>query len=318
MMAHYRHACVTGGAGFIGSQLVRVLLNRGVTVTVIDNLSVGRRENLPPQVQLIVGDILDPDALDQALHGADIVFHLAARVAIRSSFDFVVQDTQANFCGTAAVLDGARRSRSVRKIVFTSSMAVYADADTPMAIPETYATRPISPYGISKLAAEQLLHAMCAHVGIDSVALRLFNTYGPGQALSAYVGVVTIFVDKLRRGEAPTVFGDGEQCRDFIHVADVVAGLIASMDADVRGETFNLGTGQSVSVNQVVAHLNRVLGTNLPPVYAPAVEGELRNSVADIAKARNLLGFTPRHRFDTAIAQVVAGMLADAQARTTP
>lgn len=310
MTAGIRRVCVTGGAGFIGARLAAALVGRGLEVVVLDDLSVGRRERVPPGVDLVVGDILDPAALGPALAGVDAVFHLAARVAIRSSFDFVEQDARVNFCGTAAVLAAARRAGTVRKLVFASSMAVYDDAPTPAPIPETHRTRPVSPYGISKLAAETLLHALCAEAGMQSLALRLFNTYGPGQALSAYVGVVTIFVDRLRRGEPPDIFGDGEQARDFVHVDDVVAGLLCASDSDLTGETFNLGSGEAVTINQVLGRLNRVLGTDLVPRHLAPVAGELRNSVADIAKARRLLGYAPRHRFEEAIGAVLAEMIA--------
>lgn len=308
MTAPVQRVCVTGGAGFIGSRLVHSLVGSGLEVRVLDNLSVGRRENVPPGATLLEGDILDRERVAQALEGVDAVFHLAARVAIRSSFDFVVEDTQANLCGTASVLDAARRAGSVRKIVFTSSMAVYADSATSAPVPETHPLRPISPYGISKLAAEDLLHMMCAEAGMQSVACRLFNTYGPGQALSAYVGVVTIFADKLRRGERPTIFGDGEQSRDFIHVDDVAAGLRNALDAEVSGETFNLGTGRAVTINQVFERVSSALGSSVDAEYAPAVTGELRNSVADISRAREMLGFAPRHQFETSIADVLAQM----------
>jgi len=308
MSTTIKRVCVTGGAGFIGSRLVALLLERGLEVHVIDDLSVGRRENVPSGATLQVGDILDPAQIAAALKGVDAVFHLAARVAIRSSFDFMLEDTRVNVCGTASVLDAARKAGTVRKIVFTSSMAVYADAPSLDNVPETHPTQPISPYGISKLAAESLLHLTCAEAGIDSVALRLFNTYGPGQALSAYVGVVTIFADRLRRGERPTIYGDGEQCRDFIHVDDVAAGLQNALDAGVTGETFNLGTGQAVSVNEVYSRVRQALGSDLHAQYAPPAAGELRYSVADISRARQMLGFTPRHRFDSSISDVLAAM----------
>jgi UDP-glucose 4-epimerase len=303
-----KRACVTGGAGFIGSKLVRSLLDRGIDVRVLDDLSVGRRENVPDGAELIVGDILEREQVLQAVDGVDVVFHLAARVAIRSSFDYVVEDTRVNVCGTASVMDAARRAGSVKKVVFTSSMAVYADSPKPDHLAESYETRPISPYGVSKLAAESLVHLMCGEAGIDSVVVRLFNTYGPGQTVSPYVGVVTIFADLLRRGESPTIFGDGEQCRDFTHVEDVVAGLLNAMDARASGESFNLGAGEAISVNQVFEAVRDALGSDLPARYEPAAKGEVRNSVADITRAAQVIGYAPQHRFETSIKQVLADM----------
>jgi UDP-glucose 4-epimerase len=305
---HYSSACVTGGAGFIGSHLVRSLLERGTDVRVLDNLSVGKRENVPSRARLIVGDILDKESVASALLGCDIVFHLAARVAIRSSFEFVVEDAITNFTGAASVLKGARKSGTVRKFIAASSMAVYADAPGPIPISEDYQTNPASPYGISKLAAEQLVHLMCAEGSIDSVVLRLFNTYGSGQAYSAYVGVVTIFLNRILKGENPTIFGDGQQSRDFVQVQDVVQGFLQAMDSPVTGETFNIGSGISTSVNSVLNALNTHLGTSFPGEYVPPAVGELRYSLADISKARRQLGFAPTHRFESSIGEVLEEM----------
>lgn len=309
-----QHACVTGGAGFIGSHVVRALLERGLKVTVLDNLSVGLRSNVPDGARLIVGDILDQAKVADALEGCDAVLHLAARVAIRSSFDFVVEDTTTNCVGTASLLKGAHKAGTVRKFVSTSSMAVYADGPGPSPLPEDYPTQPISPYGISKLASEGLTHTMCATAGINSVVLRLFNTYGPGQALSPYVGVVTIFVNKLLQQLRPAIFGDGEQCRDFVHVEDVAHGFLCALDTDVSSETFNIGSGVPISVNTVFRAIRAALGETADADHLPAVPGELRYSVADIEKARRLLGYHPNHRFEKSIDAVVREIAATSAA----
>src|SRR5215469_4228605 len=304
-MPDYKTVCVTGGAGFIGSHLVRTLLRQGIAVRVLDNLSVGRRENVLSDAEFVHGDILDSSAVKEALQSCDAVFHLAARVAIRSSFEFVVQDTQTNFSGTASVLQEAVRTQTVRKVVFTSSMGVYAEADSPSPISENHPTTPISPYGISKLAAERLTHNMCGAHGLESTVVRLFNTYGPGQALSPYVGVVTIFVNRLLAGERPTVFGDGEQTRDFVHVEDVVQGLLAALRNVPSGQTFNIGSGIPCSVNSVLRLLQNIMGTSLPPKYVEAAPGELRYSVADISRATHKLGYVLKHRLEPSLPQVV-------------
>jgi UDP-glucose 4-epimerase len=311
MTLGFKKACVTGGAGFIGSHLVRALLSRDLTVTVLDNLSVGRATNVPAGATLVECDILDAQRVRQIIADCDIVFHLAARVAIRSSFEFVLEDTMINVVGAASVLKAAQRAGSVRKVITASSMAVYADAVAPELIDENHPITPISPYGISKLAAERLTHTMCAQAGMQSAVLRLFNTYGPGQTLSPYVGVVTIFVNALHNGENPTVFGDGEQCRDFVHVEDVVSGFVRAMNANISGETFNIGTGVPVSVNAVLRSLNRVMQTAYTGQHVNAVPGELRYSVADIRKARNVLGYEPVHRFDSSIETVVREIVGD-------
>lgn len=304
-MSGHGTVCVTGGAGFIGSHVVRRLLARGMRVRVLDDLSVGRRENVPPGVELVVGSILDADVVRECMRGADVVMHLAARVAIRSSQQYMRQDAETNVAGTASVVDAAASAGSVRTFVLASSMAVYADAPAAQPIDEDHRCEPISVYGVSKLAAEQMTRIVGRQAGMRTAALRLFNTYGQGQALSPYVGVVTIFADRLLRGEAPTIFGDGQQRRDFVHVDDVARAFVRAMDADLDGVSINVGTGRGVTVNEVLTALNVALGTHAVPRYADAVPGELRHSVADIARARRLLSYEPQHRFETAVGAVV-------------
>ena len=309
----FRRACVSGGAGFIGSHLVRALLARGLDVVVLDDLSVGRADNVPPKARLVRGDVLDAEAAREAVAGCDVVFHLAARVAIRSSFEFAVEDARVNFVGTASLLRAAHAVGGVRRFVGTSSMAVYADAPSPDPIDERHPTAPLSPYGISKLGAEQLVHTLGRQAGFATAVLRLFNTYGPGQALSPYVGVVTIFAHALLRGEPPSIFGDGEQRRDFVHVDDVVQAFVRTLDAPASGETFNVGTGTGTSVNEVYAAVRRALESPLAARHAPAVPGEVRYSVANVGKARRLLGYAPERRFAESIGDVVAEIRAKAQ-----
>ena len=197
-----------------------------------------------------------------------------------------------------------------RKVIAASSMGVYANSDTPDPISENHPTKPLSPYGISKLAVEQLTHCMTSASGMESVVLRLFNTYGPGQRLSPYVGVITIFVNKLRAGERPKIFGDGQQARDFVHVDDVVSGFLAAMDSSVSGKTFNIGTGIPHTVNQVFDAVAGVFRSDLKPIYAAPMPGELRYSIASIEKARRLLGYAPVHVFEQSIAGVIEQVLA--------
>jgi UDP-glucose 4-epimerase len=297
---------VTGGAGFIGTHLVQALLARGDKVTVYDNLSVGKAGNVPGAAHLIVGDVCNAAAVEAAMSGQDAVVHLAARVAIRSSFDFAVEDTQVNVVGTAAVMRAAQRAGTVQRVVAASSMAIYADSPSAAPITESHPCAPLSPYGISKLAMEQLVHRMAHAAGIESAVLRFFNTYGPGQALSPYVGVVTIFAHALRDGKLPVIFGDGQQCRDFVHVADVVQALTLALDArGLTGETFNVGTGLATSVNSLYALVCQALGYATKASHAPAVAGELRYSIADIGRLQSHLGYVPRHLLEDALPAVV-------------
>lgn len=296
-MSTPRRILVTGGAGFIGRHLVRALLGRGHEVRVLDDLSVGVRDALPNDVELIVGDVRDASLVARALLGIDAVFHLAARVSIRGSVEKLRDDFDVNLGGTLTLLEALRRAR-VSRFVNVSSMAVYADSSADAFIAEDYATRPLSPYGASKLAAEHYTRIVTGMFGVSHVSLRYFNTYGPGQAVSPYVGVATIFIDQLLRGERPMIFGDGAQRRDFVHVDDIVTATVAALDAPVDGQTINVGTGRATTVSELAALLCAKIVPDLLPLHAPPRAEELRSSVADITRARRLLGFTPRETLD--------------------
>lgn len=302
----YRTACVTGGAGFIGAHLVRELQRRGMAVTVIDDLSVGRRENLPEGIAFVHGSVLDPDVAARATE-SEVLFHLAARVAIRASFDGIFEDVNTNVLGTASLLRAiaAAPDRQVRRMVFASSMAVYADASAARPISECHSVEPVSPYGVSKLAAEQLVRQACAQAGVDACVLRLFNTFGPGQRYSPYVGVVTIFTRKMSAGERPTIFGNGLQCRDFVHVDDVVQGFVRAMDSAAPGSVFNIGTGVGTTVCELHDRIASMLGFREAPVFLPAVPGELRYSIADIGRATREIGYRPLRTLADTLAGVV-------------
>jgi UDP-glucose 4-epimerase len=287
------HALVTGGAGFIGHHLVAALIERGLAVSVLDDLSVGRRENVPAAARFVEGDVRDPDAVDEALRGVDCVFHEAAIVSIRASVEGFAKDAEVNLMGTLNLL-GRMQAAGVKKAVLASSMAVYADSPRPDPVPESYATQPISPYGVAKLAAEQYWLLMCPRFGIDPTVLRYFNTYGPGQTPTPYVGVITIFIQRLLAGKPPLVFGDGEQCRDFVHVDDIVAANLLALAHPGEGEVFNVGSGRGTTVNEIATALTAELAPELRPVHEPRQPEEVRNSVADISRIRAAYGFEPR------------------------
>jgi UDP-glucose 4-epimerase len=301
-MIAWSHALVTGGAGFIGSHLSRALLAEGRRVTILDNLSVGRRDAVPDGARFVHGDIRDEAAVAEALHEVDCVFHLAAQVTIRGSFDRFQEDLDTNVMGTARLLRSVDPAR-VKWFTLASSMAVYADADSPAPIGESHPTRPLSPYGVGKLAAEDVSSQIMQARGIPFTAVRFFNTYGPGQTYTPYVGVLTIFITRLLRGESITIFGDGEQQRDFIHVSDIVAGAIAT-----PGRTpgrYNLGTGRGTSLNELAAMVLDKLAPGTRPDYAAPPGGELRYSVANIDAAREELGFAPRRSLEQDIDEVI-------------
>ena len=299
----FAHALVTGGAGFIGSHLTRALLACGHRVTVLDNLSVGRRETVPEQARFVHGDVRDDVAVADALKDVDCVFHLAAQVTIRGSFDRFIEDLDTNVMGTARVLKSLDPG-AIKWFVLASSMAVYADAPAPTPLDEAHTTRPLSPYGVGKLAAESVARQILEARGIPMSALRYFNTYGPGQAYTPYVGVITIFVTRLLQGEAPTIFGDGEQQRDFVHVEDIAAATLSAPGREPG--TYNLGTGRGTTLNALAALLTERIAPHRKPVHAPPQPGELRYSIADISAARHALGYAPAHRLEDDVDDVIA------------
>lgn len=300
---HVAHALVTGGAGFIGSRLVRALADRGTVLTVLDNLSVGRRDAVDARARLVVGDVRDRAAVTEALAGVDCVYHLAAQVTIRGSFERFYEDLDTNLMGTANLLRCVEPGR-VQRFVLASSMGVYADAASADPIAESHPREPISPYGVGKLAAEQVASQVLALQSVPLTILRFFNTFGPGQAYTPYVGVLTIFITRLLAGQPPVVFGDGEQQRDFVHVDDIVAGALSAPTA--APGVYNLGTGRGWSLNQLASLAIARLQPGLTPSHEPARPGELRYSVANIAAARHALGFEPQRTLASHLDEVIA------------
>jgi UDP-glucose 4-epimerase len=306
-MIAWSHALVTGGAGFIGSHLARAILAGGRRVTVLDNLSVGRRDAVPEAARFVHGDVRDAAAVREALTGVDCVMHLAAQVTIRGSFDRFYDDLDTNVMGTARLLNEVDPSQ-VKWFTLASSMAVYADAASPAPIAESHPTEPVSPYGAGKLAAERVSAQVLEGRGIPFTALRFFNTFGPGQAYTPYVGVLTIFVTRLLRGEPLLIFGDGEQQRDFVHVSDIVAGVTGASGR--APGTFNLGTGRGTTVNELARLVRMRLAPHAAIAHAPAQPGELRFSVADTEAAARAFGYQPRRALADALDDVVESVRA--------
>ncbi len=300
----YHKALVTGGAGFIGSHLARALLHENMQVVVLDNLSMGKIENVPPGAVFIRGDVCNREDVLKALQDVDVVFHEAARVSIRSSVPEFFDDARTNLMGTLNLLRCYTGS-GVKKLVFASSMAVYADAEDTAPISEDYTCEPLSPYGISKLAGEKYCLQLCRQMGIDCHVLRYFNTYGIGQAVTPYVGVITIFINRLLDHKAPVIYGDGQQRRDFIHISDVVSANLLAMTSRVRYGIFNIGTGIDTSVNEIADLLCTRIDPRLKPLHTDEQPGELRYSIADISRASRELGYQPKVKLADRIDEVI-------------
>ncbi len=288
-----KHCVVTGGAGFIGSNIVGALLRDGVRVTVLDNLSSGYESNLLPfpDVRFVRGDVRDPETVGNALESADVVFHLAASVGNKRSIDDPVTDAEINVLGTIRVLEAARKY-GVEKVVVSSSAGIFGELKT-LPIREDHQVEPDSPYGCTKLCQEKLCLAYAKLYGIDAVALRYFNVYGPNQRFDAYGNVIPIFAFSMLRGEPITIFGDGEQTRDFIHVDDVVqANIKAARTPSVTG-AYNIASASRITINELVRLLERASGITPRVSHGPERPGDVRHSLADISKAQAAFGFSP-------------------------
>jgi UDP-glucose 4-epimerase len=309
------HVLVTGGAGFIGSHLCARLVAEGHEVRAFDNLSTGKRTNLAGlDVDLMVGDLRDVDAVEQAVDGAEVVLHHGAIASVAYSMAHPLDEQEVNLVGTLRVLEAARHA-GVRRVIFAASAAAYGTDPT---VPKTeeMPARPVSPYGLSKVAGEHYCRVWSESFGLETVCLRYFNIFGPRQdPASPYSGVISIFARRMLSGQAPTIFGDGGQSRDFTCVDNVVDANLAAMAAPrAAGGVYNIGTGRAVTLLDLVAALNDILGTNLEPVHGPVRAGDVRSSLAAIDAARRVLGYEPRVGFEEGLARTVAWMRGDTPA----
>jgi len=291
---------VTGGAGFIGSHTVEELVRRGETVVVLDDLSAGKEENLAEirsKISFIKGSITDLEAVRKAIQSADYVIHLAARTSVPRSVKDPLETNKVNVEGTLNVLLAARDAK-VKRFVFAASSSAYGETPTLPKV-ETMRPAPISPYGVAKYASELYAQTFGRVYGLENVSLRYFNIFGPRQDPSSpYSGVLAKFCTAFLDGTPPTVFGDGEQSRDFTYVENAVAANLLACEApNVSGQVFNIGTGSRVTLNQTLALLAKLSGNRLQAKYDPPRDGDIRDSQADIALARELLGYEPAVAF---------------------
>ena len=294
-------ALVTGGAGFIGSNLVDALLREGADVKVLDNLSTGKIENLAHvegQIEFKQGDIRELETVKSMCHGCDAVFHQAAVVSVPQTVEDPLMSAAVNDMGTLHVLEAARIA-GVKRVVLASSCAVYGD-DPELPKQEHMLVRPQSPYAVQKYTSEMNAGLYYDLYGLGTVCLRYFNVFGPRQdPTSPYSGVISIFMASAAQGRQPVIYGDGGQYRDFVFVNDVVnANLLAATADKARGGVFNIGTGQCVTINALWSKISAMAGIDLPPLYADSRAGDILESVADIDRARAALGYEVNYSFD--------------------
>jgi nucleoside-diphosphate-sugar epimerase len=304
---------VSGGAGFIGSHLVDRLLNEGFEVRVIDNLDTGRLENVAhhqdrEEFHFIKGDIRDFNLVKKTMKDIDTVFHEAALASVTLSVQNPVLTNDINVAGTLNLLK-ASSDLHVKRFIYSSSAAVYGDTPSPQKR-EDMTPNPTSPYGVSKLAAENYVKLFHKVYGLETVSLRYFNVYGPRQRFDiqcAYGGTITIFTNRLLKNMPPIIYGDGEQTRDFVYIQDVVeANMLALKSKNTAGEVFNIGTGKNTSINQIAEILkDKMNRKNLKNVHADPRPTDIRHSYADINKAKKILGYNPKFSIKEGLTEIV-------------
>jgi UDP-glucose 4-epimerase len=299
---------VTGGAGFIGSHIAERLLREGHQVTIVDNLLTGKRENIElllqnyPEQAIFHGvSITDGDALTPLFVGVDTVFHQAALPSVPRSVSHPLETHEHCVTGTLTMLVAAKDA-GVRRVVYAASSSAYGEIQSDVKT-EDMQPMPISPYGVAKLAGEYYCQAFYHTYGLETVCLRYFNVFGPRQdPTSQYAAVIPLFITAMLKGESPTIYGDGEQSRDFTYIDNVVHGnLLASAAPEAAGEVINLALGGSISLLNLMEKLNRLMGTDIQPIHAPPRAGDIKHSRAGIEKAQDLLDFAPIVDFDTGL-----------------
>jgi nucleoside-diphosphate-sugar epimerase len=298
---------VTGGAGFIGSHITEELVRRGEQVRVVDSLITGRRKNLAhlSGIDFLEGDLADLAIAQRAVQGVDYVLHQAAIPSVPRSVEDPITSNRANIDSTLNVLVAARDAR-VKRVVYAGSSSAYGNTPT-LPKHEAMPTNPLSPYALQKLVGEQYMQMFTALYGLETVTIRYFNVFGPRQdPSSAYSGVISVFAKALLENKAPTIYGDGEQTRDFTYVANVVDGVLRAVKApDAAGQVVNVATGSSISLNRLFAAMRDLLGSRLDVAYGPPRHGDVKDSLADITRARTLLGYEPLVPFEAGLKKTI-------------
>ena len=289
-MANY---LVTGGAGFIGSHISEELLRRGHRVRVVDSLVTGYQRNLRDGVEFVHDDLAEPAVARAAVAGMDYVIHQAAIPSVPRSVEKPEESHRANIDATLQILLASRDAR-IKRLVFAGSSSVYGDTEV-LPKTEVMPTNPLSPYALQKLMGEMYLQMFTRLYGLETVTTRYFNVFGPRQDPgSPYSGVISLFIKALTEGTQPVIYGDGEQTRDFTYVSNVVDGVLRATEAPgVAGEVFNVATSRRISLNELLAALKKIFGSNAEPIYRESRPGDVRDSQADISKAQQMLGYQP-------------------------
>lgn len=299
---------VTGGAGFIGSHLVAALLSRGDRVRVLDNFSTSRRENLTPfqgKIDLIEGDLRNPADCERACDGVEVIFHEGAVPSVPRSVDEPVMTHGCNVDGTFNILEAARLAKC-RRLIYAASSSAYGDTAT-LPKHEEILPQPLSPYGVQKLVGEFYCRGYYECFGFETLSLRYFNVFGPRQdPKSQYAAAIPAFVTSILAGKSPTIYGDGEQTRDFTYIANIVhANFLAAKAEKTCGEVINIACGERITINRIIARINEYLGKDVRPEYVPKRAGDIRDSFADIGLAKKIIGFEPQVLFDEGLRQTI-------------